>query len=350
MHGLESSSWEYLYGLLLSPCRCTSTLFAPVHILVLYRPIQIVDPSLFWKEQEGLCQLFSLTLLEPLFLPFHWCLLSTQFPRPHLFIQHVHCLICQPAVYIWLSSSVYTWDYLYVKTYICKESVNPYTCTISHSSRRTQQLKTPVSVVPRGRPRVRPAHRAPSPNFTPSYLPSHLHPPPAVAAMASSLDSGLNKFGPSDREAPVGPPASRDLEQQQQIIQRQQQRARSSELKCKSVYVEHDGDKEENLDQFGQPYFTPQKLPAVVHHLANRDEFGHTPFVARDDCSSPLSSNSSSQGRCVIDEFGTPHFASRSTSKQSNTSGNTRATKDIFGAQPFVPSTDAFGATPFVTS
>ena len=141
-----------------------------------------------------------------------------------------------------------------------------YTQTlVNHSSRKVQQLNTTVAILPRGRPRVCPAHRALSPNFTPTYLPSRLQPPQCgSAAMATTLDSGLNRFGPAGREKPL---TSRDLEQQQQIIQRQQhQRARGSEQKCKSVYGELDGDKTEKLDQFGQPYFTTNEKHLKVHN------------------------------------------------------------------------------------
>ena len=177
--------------------------------------------------------------------------------------------------------------------------------------------------------------------------------------MATSLDSGLNKFGPTGREMPVHSPASRDLEQHQQILQRQQhQRARSSELKCKSVYGEIDGDKAENLDKFGQPYFTPQKPTTALHRSvgeSNRDEFGHTPFVTPSNRGhgSPLvhnCSNNHPDGRESVDEFGAPRFTHSTTSQQSSSSGSSQTPRDVFGAQPFIPSTDAFGATPFVTS
>ena len=212
-------------------------------------------------------------------------------------------------------------------------------------------------MVPRGRPRARPAHCAPSPNFTPTYLPSHLQPPPGRAgAMATSLDSGLNKFGPAGREKPVYPLTSRDLEQEEHIIQRQQhQRARRSEQKCKSVYGELNKDETETLDQFGQPYFTTQK-PAIVlchsHGKSNKDKFGHTPFVTPSNHSTPLSQSRSSNhpdGRDTVDKFGAPWFTpSSGASQQPSASGS--SSQDMFGAQPFIPSTDPFGATPFMSS
>ena len=45
-----------------------------------------------------------------------------------------------------------------------------------------------------------------------------------------------------------------------------------------------------------------------------------------------------------IDEFGAPQFTVPTQTSQS------RPNQDIFGAIPFVQSTDAFGAVPFVTS
>ena len=236
--------------------------------------------------------------------------------------------------------------------YCCQRKHHLYTQTlVNHSSRKVQQLKTTVAILPRGRPR---AHRAPSPNFTPTYLPSHLQPPQCgSAAMATSLDSGLNRFGPAGREKPVAPLTSRDLEQQQ-IIQRQQhQRARSAEQKCKSVYGELDRDKTEKLDQFGQPYFATNKPASVLHCSAGeskRDEFGHTPFVTLSNRSSPLSHSRSSNhpdSSDAVDEFGALRL---STSQHSSSSDTSRAPRDVFGAQPFIPSTDAFGDTPFVTS
>ena len=231
-----------------------------------------------------------------------------------------------------------------------------YTQTLFNlSSRKVQQLRTTVAILPRGRPRVRPADRAPSPNFTPTYLPSHLQPPQCgSAAMATSLDSGLNRFCPAGREKPVAPLTSRDLEQQQQIIQRQQhQRARSSEQKCKSVYGELDGDKVKKLDQFGQPCFTTNKPDRVLHRSAGgskRDAFGHTPFVTLSNRSSPVSHSRSSNhldSSDAVDEFSALRL---STSQQSSSSVTSQAPRDVFGAQPFIPSTDAFGDTPFVTS
>lgn len=165
--------------------------------------------------------------------------------------------------------------------------------------------------------------------------------------MATSLDSGLNKFGPrrDSRPSHVRGATSRDLEQQQQHLQRQQQqqRARNSESKCKSVYMTLD-DNEPGLDQFGQPYFIPQAPSIRRNSDPTRDEFGHTPFTASQEQAS-FTDHIPESG---IDEFGAPRFIQAdSTSRPSPSS---RSNQDMFGSRPFVQSTDVFGAAPFVTS
>ena len=233
--------------------------------------------------------------------------------------------------------------------------------------------QTPLSAVLRGRPRARPTHRAPSPNFTtgtPSHVPSHLLPPSAPAAMATSLDSGLN-LAPRSAQ-PARDVMTRDLEQEQRVIHRQLQqqlRSRASDSKCKSVYMDLDEASHTPLDQFGQPYFTPQKPSSSQNTTTTttvagggggggsgstvRDEFGLTPFSASQEHRrhSPITGGPGHfPDSGVIDEFGAPRFASRSSSQQSSMSSESRSTPDLFGARPFVQSTDAFGATPFVTS
>ena len=99
------------------------------------------------------------------------------------------------------------------------------------------------------------------------------------------------------------------------------------------------------LDKFGQPYFTPQGAVTRRSGEPTRDEFGHTPFAAASQGRTPVTGHSHSDD--TVDEFGAPRFTPRSTSQQSNSS---RSRQDMFGARPFVQSTDAFGATPFVTS
>lgn len=220
-----------------------------------------------------------------------------------------------------------------------------------------------MSAVLRGRPRARPTNRAPSPIFntsTPSHIPHHLYPPSVSAAIATSLDSGLNQFHNTSRVTSASSgsvtktrPITKDLEQQQHIIHRQQQRSRNSDIKCKSVYFDLDeSSPTPPLDQFGQPYFTPQK-PSVTHsNSIARDEFGLTPFLSSQERHhTPITGGPNHfPDSGMIDEFGAPHFTSRSTSQQSNVSSDSRSTPDLFGARPFVQSTDAFGATPFVTT
>lgn len=224
-----------------------------------------------------------------------------------------------------------------------------HTHTHSYTHSNAKNLQTPTSAVVKGRPRTRPAHRAPSPNFTAaaSHIPSHLRPPPTSSAIATSLDSGLNKFGVSSE-----PRVTRDLEQEQQYLRRQQQhqRARSSDHhKCKSVYAELDDDSGA-LDEFGQPYFTPQKQVAHRSRDKTQDEFGHTPFTTSQEHTTRTDDGSHLQADDGVDEFGAPRFTSRSTGQQSNASNGPRTVQDMFGSRPFVQSTDAFGAAPFVTS
>ena len=180
-----------------------------------------------------------------------------------------------------------------------------------------------------------------------SRFASHLHPPPATSAITTSLDSGLNRVAPAaDSELKTRPPVSEKEQKNKQ--QYRQQRPHSSERHCKSVYVECDADIEESLDKFGQPYFTAKRSSSAERELAGvsaRDEFGHPPFVPREPCETPLSHSSSSHVN-AIDEFGSPCFISNPQPSKAKP----HTSKDLFGAQPFLPSTDAFGSTPFVTS
>lgn len=203
-----------------------------------------------------------------------------------------------------------------------------------------------TAVTPRERPRARPGRRAPSPNFARSHIPAHLYPPSNPSAMATSLDSGLNKFGPTRESRPSRTKVaiSRDLEQQQHLQRQQQQhKTRNSENKCKSVYMTLD-DSEMGLDQFGQPYFIPQ---ARRNSDPTRDEFGHTPFTASQE-QIPITAGPRRIPDSSIDEFGAPQFTpAHSTSRPSPSS---HSNQDMFGSRPFVQSTDVFGAAPFVTS
>ena len=207
-------------------------------------------------------------------------------------------------------------------------------------------MQSRIAAIPRRRPHIHQTNSGLSHTLTVSPFLSHLQ-TPQTAAITTSLDSGLNKFAPPNGDRPTHLMASQ-LEHQQQLHRQQhqqnQQRRHSSEIHFKPV-SEHDAaDGREGLDQFGQPYFTTSKSACAERPLASdsgRDKFGHTPFVPQRDCSSPISVSSSRHS----DEFG----ALPLTSSPKPSSAKSQAPRDIFGAQPFIPSTDAFGSTPFLT-
>ena len=198
-----------------------------------------------------------------------------------------------------------------------------HTHSISSLPRNDSYLNPVTAMVAsRERPRARP--RTPSPHVSgPAHLPAHLLPPSqSPATLARSLDSGLNKYG----------------------------------------HAGHDG----SLDQFGQPYFTPQHTGVGLGGSPlprrssdpTRDEFGQAPFVSSEGHTH--SGNRTPIRASDIDEFGAPVFT-RSCPPPSHPPAHLHPSHplphsspgqaaDLFGSRPFVQQTDAFGSAPFVTS